>query len=177
MKYEEIRFDVSDPLATITLDRPEFLNAWTNRMGAEFKHALARAEEDERVVAIVITGAGRGFCAGADLRGLQAISDGLVELNLSIGSLKQNWDTRERIRLENATKFMWADLAQLRVVVYKQIPGSFPSLVDPVRRRLFTLQDRFPEGTLKPPLLPKPQSIIDDEERRRARQAQAGAQP
>ncbi len=76
MEYEEIRFDVSDPIATITLDRPEFLNAWTNRMGAEFKHALARAEEDERVVAIVITGAGRGFCAGADLRGLQAISDG-----------------------------------------------------------------------------------------------------
>ena len=76
MEYEEIRFDVTDPVATITLDRPEFLNAWTNRMGAEVKHALAQAEEDQRVVAIVLTGAGRGFCAGADLKGLQAISDG-----------------------------------------------------------------------------------------------------
>lgn len=76
MRYAEIQYDVSDPIATITLDRPEFLNAWTNRMGAEVKHALARAEADASVVAIVITGAGRGFCSGADLRDLQAISDG-----------------------------------------------------------------------------------------------------
>jgi enoyl-CoA hydratase/carnithine racemase len=74
--YSEILYDVSDPIATITLDRPDFLNAWTNRMGAEVKHALGAAEEDPRVVVIVITGAGRGFCAGADLKGLQAISGG-----------------------------------------------------------------------------------------------------
>jgi enoyl-CoA hydratase/carnithine racemase len=76
VEYEEIEFEVSDPIATITLSRPEFLNAWTNRMGAEVKHALAQAEEDERVVVVILTGAGRGFCAGADLKGLQAISDG-----------------------------------------------------------------------------------------------------
>ena len=76
MEYQEILYDVSDPIATITLNRPEFLNAWTNRMGAEVQHAVARAEADKSVVVIVITGAGRGFCAGADLRGLQAISSG-----------------------------------------------------------------------------------------------------
>ncbi len=76
MEYQEILYDVSDPIATITLNRPEFLNAWTNRMGAEVQHAVAQAEADKSVVVIVITGAGRGFCAGADLKGLQAISGG-----------------------------------------------------------------------------------------------------
>jgi len=74
--YEQILYDVTDPVATITLNRPKQLNAWTNRMGDEVRHAVARAEEDKSVVAIVITGAERGFCAGADLKGLQAIGAG-----------------------------------------------------------------------------------------------------
>jgi len=74
--YEQIRYEVSDPLATITLNRPQALNAWTTRMGAEVKHAVAAAEADKSVVAIVLTGEGRGFCAGADLRDLRDISDG-----------------------------------------------------------------------------------------------------
>ncbi len=74
--YEQILYEVADPMATITLNRPEALNAWTNRMAAELKHAVAQAEEDKSVVAIVITGAGRGFCAGADLRDLDATSQG-----------------------------------------------------------------------------------------------------
>lgn len=74
--YEQILYDVTDPVATITLNRPDKLNAWTDRMGEEVKHALAAAEADERVVGIVITGAGRGFCSGADLKTLEAISVG-----------------------------------------------------------------------------------------------------
>jgi enoyl-CoA hydratase/carnithine racemase len=74
--YEEILYEVEDPIATLTLNRPKVLNAWTNRMGAEVKHALAQAEQDRRVVAIVLTGAGRGFCAGADLDQLRRISEG-----------------------------------------------------------------------------------------------------
>ncbi len=74
--YEEIRYEVEDPVATITLHRPERLNAFTNRMGDELKHAVARAEQDPAAVAIVITGAGRGFCAGADLQGLRRIGEG-----------------------------------------------------------------------------------------------------
>jgi enoyl-CoA hydratase/carnithine racemase len=76
--YEEIRYDVADPVATITLSRPEVLNAWTDRMAAEVRHAVAAAEDDPRVVGIVITGAGRGFCAGADLSRLAAIGSGDV---------------------------------------------------------------------------------------------------
>jgi enoyl-CoA hydratase/carnithine racemase len=74
--YQELRYEVEDPVATITFDRPDRLNAMTNRMTDELKHAVAQAEADERALAIVITGAGRGFCAGADLQGLKAIGEG-----------------------------------------------------------------------------------------------------
>jgi enoyl-CoA hydratase/carnithine racemase len=74
--YQEIAYEIDEPVATITLDRPHALNAWTTRMGAEVKHALAAAEADARVVGIVLTGAGRGFCAGADLNDLKSISEG-----------------------------------------------------------------------------------------------------
>jgi enoyl-CoA hydratase/carnithine racemase len=67
MPYSEIRYVVDDPVATITLDRPTALNAWTPTMASEFDDALRRATSDTRVVGIVITGAGRGFCAGADV--------------------------------------------------------------------------------------------------------------
>jgi enoyl-CoA hydratase/carnithine racemase len=76
MTYSEILYEVSDPIATITLNRPQALNAWTSRMGAEVKHAFAEAEADSRVVVIVLTGAGRGFCAGADLQALESLSEG-----------------------------------------------------------------------------------------------------
>jgi enoyl-CoA hydratase/carnithine racemase len=74
--YEEIIYEVEDPVATITLNRPHALNAWTDRMGLEVRHAVAAAEKDPRVVGIVITGAGRGFCAGADMNRLSAVSAG-----------------------------------------------------------------------------------------------------
>ena len=65
--YEQILYDVKDPVAVITFNRPEALNALTGRMQREFKHALAAAESDPAVVGIVLTGSGRGFCAGADI--------------------------------------------------------------------------------------------------------------
>jgi enoyl-CoA hydratase/carnithine racemase len=74
--YKEILYDVEDPVATIRLNRPGVLNAWTNTMAAEVRHAVAAAQTDKRVVGIVLTGAGRGFCAGADLNGLSEISSG-----------------------------------------------------------------------------------------------------
>ena len=74
--YEDILYDVHDPVAVVTLNRPDALNAITARMQAELRHALARAEADKQVVGIVLTGAGRGFCAGADLGGLNARASG-----------------------------------------------------------------------------------------------------
>lgn len=72
--YQDIIYEVDDPVATITLNRPEKLNAWTGTMDKELRHALAAAEADEKVVGIIITGAGRAFCAGADMGNLQTIS-------------------------------------------------------------------------------------------------------
>jgi len=76
VEYQEIIYEVTDPIAKIILNRPKRLNAWTNQMGAEVKHAFAQAEADPAVVVIILTGAGRGFCAGADLSNLQALSAG-----------------------------------------------------------------------------------------------------
>ena len=73
--YEDILYAVEDPVATITLNRPQALNAWTQRMAREMRDAVGRAERDPAVVGIVITGAGRGFCAGADMNDLSALSN------------------------------------------------------------------------------------------------------
>src|SRR3954469_25361583 len=67
MSFEEIRYEVSDHVLTITLNRPERLNAFTPTMGRELIEAFDAADADDDVRAIVVTGAGRGFCAGADL--------------------------------------------------------------------------------------------------------------
>jgi enoyl-CoA hydratase/carnithine racemase len=74
--YYDILYEVDDPVATITFNRPERLNALTPAMAAELRDAIGRAERDEAVVGIVITGAGRGFCAGADLAVLDAVISG-----------------------------------------------------------------------------------------------------
>lgn len=67
MEYEQITYDVRDEVAVITLNRPDKLNAWTPRMAEEQVDAINRANDDPGVGAIVTTGAGRGFCAGADM--------------------------------------------------------------------------------------------------------------
>ena len=67
MTYEQIRYEVRDGVATITLDRPAKLNAFTARMMRELIDAFDRADADDVVRAVIVTGAGRAFCAGADL--------------------------------------------------------------------------------------------------------------
>ena len=67
MSYREILYDVKDRIATITLNRADKLNAWTERMGVEVRRAMGEAAVDDAARAIVLTGAGRGFCAGADM--------------------------------------------------------------------------------------------------------------
>src|SRR5439155_845388 len=76
MDYQQILYDVADGIATITLNRPETLNAWTMRLGAEVRHAAFRADRDETVRVIVVTGAGKGYCAGADMDMLQGLQRG-----------------------------------------------------------------------------------------------------
>jgi enoyl-CoA hydratase/carnithine racemase len=72
----EVLYEVKDRVATITLNRPDKLNAWTPTMAEELRAAFMRAQGDDNVRAIVLTGAGRGFCAGADMSGLAARASG-----------------------------------------------------------------------------------------------------
>lgn len=72
MTYQDITVATEGRIHTVTLNRPDRLNAWTHRMEAEFRQAVEAAEADEAVRAIVVTGAGRGFCAGADMDILEA---------------------------------------------------------------------------------------------------------
>lgn len=74
--YDEITYEVDDPVAVITLSRPDSLNAWTNRMDREVRDAVGRACADPAVVGIVVTGSGRAFCAGADMKLLTSLSSG-----------------------------------------------------------------------------------------------------
>jgi len=73
MTYEQILYNVQDGVATVTLNRPDRLNAWTGTMHRDVKAAMRAASDDEGVRVIVLTGAGRGFCAGADMEALQGI--------------------------------------------------------------------------------------------------------
>jgi len=69
MAYETIRYEVEDQILTLTLNRPDKLNAFTGQMLSELLDAMDRADRDDDIRAVVFTGAGRGFCAGADLSG------------------------------------------------------------------------------------------------------------
>ena len=71
--YQHILYEVSDKIATITLNRPDRMNAWTAIMERDVRHAMETAAADDNVRVIVLTGAGRAFCAGADMEGLKAI--------------------------------------------------------------------------------------------------------
>jgi enoyl-CoA hydratase/carnithine racemase len=74
MKYQQIGFDVSGRIATLTLNRPEKLNAWTPTMEHEVQAAMLEADGDAQVRVIILTGAGRGFCAGADMQTLDQVA-------------------------------------------------------------------------------------------------------
>lgn len=67
MSYETIKFEIGNGLATVTLNRPERLNAFNRQLLIDLKHAWARIADDKDIRAVLLTGAGRGFCAGADL--------------------------------------------------------------------------------------------------------------
>ncbi|WP_416898420.1 MAG: enoyl-CoA hydratase-related protein [Minwuia sp.] len=76
MAYEQILYDVADGVATVTMNRPDRMNAMTPVMNGEIRAAMQAASDDTAVKAIVLTGAGRGFCAGADVARLSNTAAG-----------------------------------------------------------------------------------------------------
>lgn len=84
--FEQIRYDVADRIATITLHRPDRMNAFTGRMMHELLEAFDRADADDEVRAVIVTGEGRAFCAGADLAaGGETFSKGGGDVQTDIG--------------------------------------------------------------------------------------------
>jgi len=89
MSYEQILYEIKDSVAVITLNRPEVLNAWTPQMGQEICDALESSNKNDEVGAILVTGAGRGFCSGADMRLFDQITKGLQEAEDPIAALRK----------------------------------------------------------------------------------------
>ena len=99
MDYKDILFDVSEGIATITMNRPDKLNAYTTEMGEEVTHAFRAVQRDPEIRAIVLTGAGKAFCAGADLEHLKAHEQGQ---NVSKGPRLGEEDFLRKLPLEMA---------------------------------------------------------------------------
>lgn len=88
MEYRDLLYDVSDNIATITLNRPERLNAISGGMLASFSAAFREADLDRNVRAIILTGAGRGFCSGLDLKEQGSNANGNSVNGAAIGAAK-----------------------------------------------------------------------------------------
>lgn len=97
MDYQNILFDVTDGIGTITLNRPDKLNAYTTEMGEEVTHVIRSVQRDDAVRALILTGAGRAFCAGADLEHLKAHEQGR---NVSKGPRLGEEDFLRKLPLE-----------------------------------------------------------------------------
>ena len=85
--YDEIIYETDGPVAVITMNRPETLNALTDLTQAEIRHALDQSERNEAVIGTVLTGAGRGFCSGVDMNALGAMSEAGQRLGDSYANL------------------------------------------------------------------------------------------
>jgi len=100
------RYDLADAIATITLDRPERLNAWTGRMHTEYRFLLSRAASDSTVRVIVLTGAGRGFCAGADAKALEGhVARGGYDAGVGEDLARPGWGVRPEFDADFAYHF------------------------------------------------------------------------
>lgn len=107
MPNQEIIYEVVSRVATITLNRPDKLNAWTAVMEHEVREAMEKAEADENVRAIVVTGAGRGFCAGADMSLLNAVAKQGLDQARRSGALQCAGSKRDGARLDFQKKYSY----------------------------------------------------------------------
>src|SRR5580704_6678455 len=107
MQNQETQYHLADRIATITLNRPDKLNAWTATMEHEVRAAMAAAENDENVRVIILTGAGRGFCAGADISLLSTISEKGIDATQRAQAVQPAGGISEGIRADFQRKYSY----------------------------------------------------------------------
>jgi enoyl-CoA hydratase/carnithine racemase len=107
MPNRETLYQVADRVATITLNRPEKLNAWTAVMEGEVRAAMEEAEQDENVRVIVLTGAGRGFCAGADMSLLSTVAEKGLDEARRAQAVQPISGSREGVRADFLKKYSY----------------------------------------------------------------------
>jgi enoyl-CoA hydratase/carnithine racemase len=107
MPNQETLYEVADRVATITLNRPDKLNAWTAVMEGEVRVAMGEAERDENVRVIILTGAGRGFCAGADISLLSTVATKGLDAAQRAQALQSQRNTVEGVRADFQKKYSY----------------------------------------------------------------------
>jgi enoyl-CoA hydratase/carnithine racemase len=107
MPNQETQYDLADRIATITLNRPDKLNAWTATMEHEVRSAMAAAENDENVRVIMLTGAGRGFCAGADMSLLSTIAEKGIDARQRAQATQRDGGISEDTRADFQRKYSY----------------------------------------------------------------------
>src|SRR6202044_3426944 len=108
MPNQETLYNVADRIATITLNRPDKLNAWTAVLEQEVRSAIEEAERDENVRVIILTGAGRGFCAGADMSLLSSVAtEGLDSVRRAQAVEQASGGVREDARADFQKKYSY----------------------------------------------------------------------
>jgi len=103
MEFSQIVYEKLDRVAMVTMSRPEKLNAWTPRMGAEIQAAMMDAEHDNEVRVIIVTGAGKAYCAGADMKALSEVAEGRA----SVGGSAPADDWLKRQRPDYRSRYSW----------------------------------------------------------------------
>src|SRR6201997_5700543 len=107
MQNRETLYQVADRVATITLNRPDKLNAWTAIMEGEVRAAMEEAEQDENIGVIVLTGSGRGFCAGADMSLLSTVAEKGLDEARRVHSVQSASGGREAARADFRKKYSY----------------------------------------------------------------------
>jgi len=107
MPNQETLYNVAGQVATITFNRPDKLNAWTAIMEGEVRVAIEEAEKDENVRVIVLTGAGRGFCAGADMSLLSTVADKGLDEARRAQAVQPVSGSREGVRADFRKKYSY----------------------------------------------------------------------